>query len=402
MARAKQRRAQKAKANPAVSTAPAPTSALIKPSRKVPPKTSLFLYVRAGGCCEFDGCNKYLLEHGPTAIPGNFAEQAHIWAFNTGGARGKAAGRPADINALSNLMLLCGECHHLVDDVRPQDFPVEVLRKFKQDHEARVYELMRLSKDRQTVPLILKAPVAGRLMDISDEEMQRAVAPNLLCVRQKIEIDLSSLPDTAGAAYWQSAREAMTPRLDELGRLEPQPGRALRVSVFALAPIPLLVDLGSRLSDKYVVELYQRHRQPETWNWHEDVGVARFDTRCVVQGGDTVALLVNVSGANTAEHVVNTLGPCTVYELAVRGQAATPLILRTRSDLDQFVAAYVQALALIRTAHPQLPKLHLFPAVPAPVGIALGRSRLPKVDPPLLVYDRDQRAGGFVPTLEVT
>jgi hypothetical protein len=62
-----------------------PASALIRPTRTIPPKTSLFLYVQAGGRCEFDNCNKYLLEHGPTATPGNFAEQAHIWAFNEAG-----------------------------------------------------------------------------------------------------------------------------------------------------------------------------------------------------------------------------------------------------------------------------------------------------------------------------
>ena len=55
--------------------------ALQQPSRSIPKRTSLFLYVQAGGRCEFDGCNKYLLEHYPTETVGNFAEQAHIWAF---------------------------------------------------------------------------------------------------------------------------------------------------------------------------------------------------------------------------------------------------------------------------------------------------------------------------------
>jgi hypothetical protein len=47
-------------------------------------------------------------------------------------------------------MLLCGECHHLVDVVHPERYPVEVLKKFKQEHEDRVYALTGLSKDRDT------------------------------------------------------------------------------------------------------------------------------------------------------------------------------------------------------------------------------------------------------------
>ncbi len=377
-------------------------SPVTKPTRAIPPKTSLFLYVYAGGRCEFDGCNKYLLEHYPTQTPGNFAEQAHIYAFKEAGPRGDRAGRPADINDLSNLMLLCPDCHHLVDVVRPEDYPVEVLRRFKQDHEDRTYELTELAKDRDTVPLVLKALVASRPMDISDADMQRAVAPNYLRRRDKIEIDLTAVPDGAGAAYWENARAAIDRELDKLSRIQPRPNRTLRVSVFALAPIPLLAYLGAKLSDKQVVDLYQRHRDPESWDWREGPGGAYFAAEARVREGDEVALLVNVSGQNAPEVATRTIGPCSVYELTVTGQLPTPLVLKTRSDLERFTAEYVRALAMIRAAHPAIARIHVFPAVPAPIGVVLGRSRLPKVDPRLIIYDRDQRAGGFISTLEVS
>jgi hypothetical protein len=77
------------------------------------------------------------------------------------------------------------------------------------------------------------------------------------------------------------------------------------------------------------------------------------------------------------------------------------LVLKTRADLERFTAEYVRGMAHLRAQHQQLLQLHLFPAVPAPIGITLGRSRLPRVDPVLKVYDRDDRAGGFVAALEV-
>src|SRR5206468_571830 len=136
------------------------------------------------------------------------------------------------------------------------------------------------------------------------------------------------------ASFWDSGRAIIDSHIDQLNRIVPRPNRTLRVSVFALAPIPLLVFLGARLSDKQIVELYQRHRQPETWNWQEEPGVARFATRRLHEGAGDVALLVNVSGVNGIDAVKLILGNCTIYELAVADQPATPLILKSRSDLD--------------------------------------------------------------------
>ncbi len=64
----------------------------------------------------FSGCNIYLLEHHLTLTNGNFAEAAHIYAFNEQGPRGNVDGRPEDVNSVGNLMLLCPDCHKLVDD----------------------------------------------------------------------------------------------------------------------------------------------------------------------------------------------------------------------------------------------------------------------------------------------
>ena len=66
--------------------------ALQKPrSREVPDKTRIFLFVRAGGRCQFDGCNRYLIEHHLTKDDGIFAQMAHIWAFGDAGPRANSA-----------------------------------------------------------------------------------------------------------------------------------------------------------------------------------------------------------------------------------------------------------------------------------------------------------------------
>jgi SMODS-associated and fused to various effectors sensor domain/HNH endonuclease len=379
------------------------TKSVKKTSRTIPRRTSLFLYVQAGGRCEFDGCNEYLLEHYPTETPGNFAEQAHIWAFSEDGPRGNDVSRPDNINSLANLMLLCKTCHTLIDK-NPRMYTVETLKNFKRDHEDRIFSLGGISKDRGTIPLVLRGLVHNRLMDISEEEMQSAVAPNYLRRRKKVEIDLTSIPDNPDASYWKALATAIDHKIQLLYAEEPEPTCALRVSVFSIAPIPLLVYLGSKLSDKMHIDLYQRHRDPESWSWKDGSGEAKYITRCLIQSPQekSVSLLINLSGINDLDTLPTELKEGgTFYEITLQDQAPSPLFLNTREDLQRFTGEYNQLLARIRNDHPSINVIHLFPAVPAPVAITLGRSRLPKVDPLLRVYDRDKRAGGFIPTLDI-
>jgi hypothetical protein len=53
------------------------------------------------------------------------------------GPRSKAAPLSDDIDAVENLLLLCGE-HHRVVDNNPRIYSVEVLAKYKADHEAKM------------------------------------------------------------------------------------------------------------------------------------------------------------------------------------------------------------------------------------------------------------------------
>lgn len=291
-------------------------------------------------------------------------------------------------------MLLCKDCHTKVDN-EPEVYGVDVLRKFKRDHEERIFGLTGLAKDRDTVPLVLKGLIAGRLMDISDDDMQRAAAPNYLRLREQVEIDLTSLPDSATPSYWASGCSIIDAGIQRLSIIKPRGNRSLHVSVFALAAIPLLAYLGFKLSDKIRVDLYQRHRNPESWNWHEGRGDTQFSFGKLRHGVASTALAVNVSGTISSDAIESILGAMTLYSIGVTGQQPTPLVLNTRCDLERFVVTYVKALEAIRTAHPGISQLHVFPAVPAPIAVVLGRHVLPKVGPQLVIYDQDRRSGSF-------
>jgi len=55
--------------------------------RNIKAEVERLLWGIAEGRCEFDGCNKVLYRHEVTGDSENYAEKAHIYAVNPGGAR---------------------------------------------------------------------------------------------------------------------------------------------------------------------------------------------------------------------------------------------------------------------------------------------------------------------------
>src|SRR5687768_9004487 len=122
---------------PASGRAPKKMPSPVQSARAIKPPTRILLAVAAGGRCEFPGCNEYLFEHPLTLRSGNFSEYAHVVAFSRAGPRGKDKKRPKDIHGIDNLMLLCQRDHKHIDD-NPEQFPREVLEKYKAEHETRI------------------------------------------------------------------------------------------------------------------------------------------------------------------------------------------------------------------------------------------------------------------------
>lgn len=107
---------------------------LTSPTVAISEKSMKILWALSGGCCAI--CRTKLVipaevEKDDDSIIG---EMAHIHPQSLGGPRG---GTPFDGNRdhHSNLILLCGNHHKLVDD-QENGWPVERMRRVKSEHEA--------------------------------------------------------------------------------------------------------------------------------------------------------------------------------------------------------------------------------------------------------------------------
>ena len=372
------------------------------PRTKIKDITRLLLFVRAGGRCEFDGCNEYLLHHHLTLTEGNFAQLAHIIAFKPEGPRGKVGPRPMDINDVANLMLLCPKCHKLIDD-NPSYYTRATLEKYKRRHEHRIYHVTGLGPDLKTTVVQLKANIGGHPVNIPVSQVTEAVAPRYPTDLRGFVIDLTGVSGD-DQSFLQTAKRNIKQRIELLYDPGMDIERTRHISLFALAPIPLLIFLGRQLSNKIPVDLYQRHRDTGDWTWKTSEETVEYEFRQLRTGTDRskLSLVLSLSGTIHLDDLPSEIDDdFYVYEITLRDATPNPTFLQTKQDLNIFKDVYQACLREIARNHGTLKAIHLFPACPAPIAVLCGHELFPKVDPALLVYDYDKAKGGFNFTLEV-
>lgn len=373
------------------------------PRSKLPRLTEVMLAARAAGRCEFRGCNELLYTHPLTGEIGNFAENAHIVAFRKGGPRGSES-RPVDINDIENLMLLCRRDHKLVDE-NPDRYPMEELERHKREHEARIKRLTGLGPSMQTTVFELAAkigefkPIIGRA-EIADALLPRYPSDGLH------KLDLTGLGNEEPGAVYELAYRRIRQEVDRLHASGGDLESTRHLSVFALAPIPMLVALGHALGNKVATDFFQCHRtrKEKRWNWYEADAPVRFQVR-KLKSGTTLAcvgLVLSLSGPFDARALPAVIDErYALYEIAPVDAVPNTSLLRQRDDLEAFRAVYRTLLAELRRDHDSLREIHVFPALPAPAAVTCGFDLLPKVDPILVIYDNIAAEGGFIKRLEV-
>lgn len=367
-------------------------------------RRTLLLYIRAGGRCEFRGCNKYLLKHPVTHTVDNYGELAHIVAYRPGGPRGTRHYRPADVHEIENLMLLCDECHKEIDR-HPAQYPVALLRSFKREHEDNVYHSTGIMRSQMTAIVRLEAPINGQAASIPLAQIDAAISPRLRLEKPSCHINLNALSPSGERESMKVAARTIAQRVKDFLTPGLPTERIEHVSIFGLAPIPLLVFLGYQIGNTIPADVYHHHHDRDNWTWKEKHPPhVNFEHRLVRPGKNPacVALLVSISGSVDPGTLPEDLGQqAYVYEISPRETKPSTNCLQTRESLENFERTYENSRRDLRRSHPHLEVIHLFPAVPPPIAILCGRELMPKVDPALVVYDYNKTRGGFTYALEV-
>jgi hypothetical protein len=381
-----------------------PSSLAVQPvSRRVAGGVQSMLWGRAAGRCEFAGCNKPLWKSAVTQEPVNIAQKAHIYAFSVKGPRGQVRFPRALLNGVDNLMLVCHECHQKIDRRRDGGrYNGPLLQQMKAAHEERIHRVTGISPSRSSHILLYGANIGDHGSPLVYDEAASALFPRRYPASDiPISLSVVNSPSTdRDAGYWSSESKNLDRAFGHAVGERVRNGDVRHLSVFALAPQPLLVLLGVLLGDITAVDVYQRRREPATWEWATKRPRTPFVVEEPTNPAGTPALVLALSATVTPDRVTSILGDdASVWRLTT--PAPHNDLITSRDQLSELRRLLRTLLDRVKAVHGQTTPVHIFPAIPVSVAVELGRIRMPKADSPWKLYDQVNARGGFVDALSI-
>ncbi len=363
----------------------------------IPEKVRSLLWAKTAGRCEYNGCNEALWMDGLTKLEMNFADVAHIIGDRPEGPRGHEVLSPQYCSDISNLMLMCLNHHRMIDEIL-QNHSDEELRQMKNAHEERIERLTSIRPERTSHVLIYRGSIGQHQPKIDFQDAWAAMAPSWYpSSRLPIELGLtrSTLRDHENDFWHVEERNLERQFNANVKPLIDSDREANHVSVFAFAPQPLLVKLGALLSDIYPAEIYQPHREPQTWEWQPSPEGFDYVVEEPSLHRGTVALNLSLSAAISRERIRRGLDGDEFSEWKMTIANPQNDYLQSRGQLQMFRTVLRQLLNRIKAEHGEGAVVHLFPAVPASVAVEVGRVWQSKADLPMVIYDHNRKSGGF-------
>ena len=361
----------------------------------IPEKIKFRLWAKSAGRCQYEGCNKRLWLDTLSKAEFNTAYIAHIIADKPDGPRGDLILSEKLKSEFSNLMLLCDEHHRLIDKEDVEGHPTERLQEMKKSHEQRIEILTDILPENQTHILLYGASIGKFESPLNYKDSSLAVQRSYALYPASsfpIEIGLknSSIIDDR-ISYWQFEEGNLINQFNQkVIPLITSGESSSIISIFALAPQPLLIKLGSLLGDIYTVYTFQKHREPLTWVWLEDGDPINFQLIKNGFTGKDVALVLSLSANIRYHRIEEVLGAdVPIWEITYDNPHND--FLRNKSHLASLRKIFRQTLNKIKAENGEDSVIHIFPAMPISACIELGRVWMPKADLPLMIYDQNSK-----------
>jgi hypothetical protein len=260
---------------------------------------------------------------------------------------------------------------------------------------------MRIAPDMTTHVLLYGPNIGAHRSPLSYPSAAEALRKRYPAEDRAIEL---AMIDYAGEEhdeeFWRTEQRNLTRKFGQ--RVSPflADGTIRHLSVFARGPQPLLIKLGSILTDIPSVEVYQLHREPQDWKWHAHPSRFRFILEQPKQVAGPPALVLALSANLSEKRITAVIGEhVTIWRVTIEDPNND--FLKSKKQLRQFRELARRLMVQIKDAHGQDAILNVFPAVPAAVAVELGRIRQPKADLRWRVFDHLNNRGGFVPALEI-
>lgn len=368
----------------------------------IPEKIKIRLWGKAAGRCQYEGCNTPLWLDTVTKHEFNSAYIAHVIADKPTGPRGDPILSNQLKSEFSNLMLLCDRHHRLVDLEDIAGHPVERLRAMKEAHERRVEIVTGIETIKQSHVLLYGANVGELSSPVSYAKASHAMIPYWYPAETaplSLGMVNSSYQDKT-PEFWEIESVNLRSLFSQLVQPRLTQGAIQHLSVFAVAPQPLLMLLGFLISDLHATEVYQLHREPQDWRWQDHSEQLDYLLYEPEEVKGPPALVLSLSATVSDERITAVLGnDATIWRVTIAHPNND--CLKSRQQAQQFRQQMRSLMDRMKMRHGEKGVLHVFPAMPVALAVEMGRIIMPKADLSLRIYDENKKLGGFVHALDL-
>lgn len=288
---------------------------------------------------------------------------------------------------ISNLILLCPECHKLIDsDV--EKYTVEVLKKMKKEHEEQILFVTGIQPDMKSLVVAYGPKIGSDTPYFHKDVLFNTIFPERYPAdASPVEIQMkNSVLNDGEPAYWMTEERQIEQMCTDKVLRAFEDEVTAHVSLFPLGPQPLLVKLGTVLNDKYKVRIFQKHRIPDTWRWLDENVKNDIYLENPTDTSKEPVLVLALNANAIKERIAKKMGDiASIWTITCENPGND--MMKHEGQLMQFNRIARKAMDDIKTAHPKAENLKIFMAIPTSCAVELGRIRMPKADLPWVLYD---------------
>lgn len=345
------------------------------------------LWIKSGGICAIRGCDEELIFQ-MGGINVNVSNAAHIISHSDNGPRSEYKSEYGitefNVDNEPNLMLTCLKHHKIIDANGTKDqYSPELLYEMKNEHESWVRNLL---KKRNNSIAFLHKTKGGPI----DEIILSKELNTFLIASIQFQEEFTDFTSEG----WLKGKENNEELLKKFRSITSQyPGT--RIEMFPLSHIPLLIHIGSLITNTTPVTVYQYDRNAMQWvlSSPEQKSVEELDVAVNISENEKSKILVVKIGVSGKIHLsdVELVIPDTIYDLLDIS------ISDPRTDRVLFYEEVIKIKNLfdinvqrLKIEH-DYKQLHLFYAGPAGLAVELGRCINTSMWPAVHLYNYENR-----------
>ncbi|HIS37455.1 TPA: SAVED domain-containing protein [Candidatus Scatousia excrementigallinarum] len=354
-----------------------------KKARRYNNKDITKLLVACGGRCTL--CNKDVMSDFMTFTQMDLFEKAHIVAFSDFGPRANPSLSIAERNDIDNLMILCPICHDTIDkEIVEGSYTVEWLKKTKKAKEDLVNRALNSLNLQPSVIVKYFSVIGTAGATIDDNSAYKLAFENGLCSTEH----LINLSEDADSEDIKLSRQLLDRKFEARIKRQIDNLEEKRIVLFARAPQPLLIYLGTLFNDKHQVEIFTSLRN-NRWVYDEKVDNQNtfniVEPKKIIQDNN-IALKVSSTAEVADERVYNVLGDNTdIWEIKANNIGVDNI--SSQAELLDFYKQCVTILDRIGVVYGKEKHINLFCAMCNSLAITFGRAIFQKAHNKINIYD---------------